>query len=114
MKETTLLKIALCCAIVGLVVLFYFSEQIVVEEKVIEKITAMDIEKDVKIRGVVEKVNDLEKIAILSVSQPKAITVVLFKDGDVNVDEGDFVYIEGTVEEFEGKLEIIADEIRKD
>lgn len=114
MKETTLLKTALCCAIVGLVVLYYFSEQIVVEERVIEKITSMDIDRDVKIKGVVERVSDMDKIAILEISQPKTIRVVMFKNGDVDVNEGDYVYVTGSVDEFEGKMEIIADEIRED
>jgi len=114
LKEKTLLKIALCVSVLGLVFLYFISENIELEEKVIEKIDSTDYEKDIKIKGNVEKVTDLEKIIIFEVSQPKTITVVAFKDGNINLNEGDYVYITGSVEEYEGKPEIIADEIKVD
>ena len=112
MREKTLLLIAIMISIVGLAALYYMSEKIGIEEKVIEKIDAADIEKDIMIRGNVERVTDLEKVVIMEVSQPKTITVIAFKDGKIDVKEGDYVYISGAVEEYEGKPEIIADEIK--
>lgn len=114
MKERTLLQIAVMVSILGLVALYYISENIGVEEKVIERIDSTDIEKDLRIKGTVGRVTDLEKIMIFEVSQPKTITVVAFKEGDVDIEEGDSVYITGSVEEYKGKPEIIADEIKKD
>ena len=114
MKEKTLLKIAITCAIVGVIVLYYFSENINVEEKTIEKITLADVDKDVRIKGTVERITEKEKIAILSIAQPKTITVILFKDKNItDLQQGDNVYITGSVQEFEGKPEIIADEVKK-
>ena len=114
MKEKTLLKIALITSILGLAALYYMTEIVKIEEKTIEKIDATDIEKDVMIKGNVEKITETEKIIILEVSQPKTITVVAFKDGKINLEEGDSVYITGSVEEYKGKPEIIAEEIRVD
>lgn len=114
MNETTLLKIAIISAIIGVITLYFLSENMNVEEKTIEKITTADIDKDVKIRGTIEKITEKEKVAILSVSQPKTITVVLFKKENLTqLQQGDNVYITGTIEEFEGKPEIIADEVKK-
>ena len=112
MKEKTLLLIAIMISILGLIALYYMSDVAKIEEKVIENIDATDIEKDIMIRGNVERVTDLEKIIIMEVSQPKTITVIAFKDGKTDVEEGDYAYISGAVEEYEGKPEIIADEIR--
>lgn len=112
MKEKTLLLIAIMISIAGLTALYYMSENTEIGEEIIENIDATDIEKDIMIRGNVERVTDLEKVAIMEVSQPKTITVIAFKDGKMDVKEGDYVYITGAVEEYEGKPEIIADEIK--
>jgi DNA/RNA endonuclease YhcR with UshA esterase domain len=111
MDEKILLKTAIIVSIVGLVTLFFVSSRIEIEEKIIENIDATDIDRDIKIKGVVSDVVDREKVLILQVSQPKAITVVVFKDGNISLKEGDIVRITGSVDEYEGKPEIIADEI---
>lgn len=113
MKERTLLQIAVIISILGLATLYYMSESMEVDEKVIENIDSTDYERDLHIKGNVERVTDMEKIVIFDVSQPKTITVVAFKDGDVDISEGDSVYITGSVEEYKGEPEIIADEIIK-
>ena len=114
MKEKTLLLIAIMTTIIGLIMLYYMSDVVKIEEKVIENIDATDIEKDLMIKGNVERVTDLEKIVIMEVSQPKTITIIAFKDGKTDVKEGDYVYITGAVDEYNGKMEIIADEIKKE
>lgn len=114
MKEKTLLKIAVMASLLGVVVLYFISEGMMIEEKMIENIDSTDYEKDIRINGKVERVTDMEKIVILEVSQPKKITVVAFKDGKFDIEEGDSVYISGSVEEYRGKPEIIADEIKID
>jgi DNA/RNA endonuclease YhcR with UshA esterase domain len=114
MDEKTLLKIAIIISIVGLAALFFVSSKVETEEKIIDNIDMTDIEKDIRIRGIVSDVVDLEKVMILEVSQPKAITVVVFKDGNISLKEGDIVRITGSVDEYEGEPEIIADEIIKE
>ena len=114
MKEKTLLLIAIMISILGLSALYYMSDVAEIEEKVIENIDATDIEKDIMIKGNVERVTDLEKVIIMEVSQPKTITVIAFKDGEMDIKEGDYLYITGAVQEYEGKPEIIADEIKKE
>jgi DNA/RNA endonuclease YhcR with UshA esterase domain len=112
MNEKTLLKIAIIISITGLVALYFISDRIETEEKVIENIDATDIEKDIKIKGMVSNIIDKEKVMLVEVSQLKGITVVVFKDGNIELNEGDLVYISGNVQEYEGKPEIIADEIK--
>lgn len=114
MKESTLLKIALITSLSGLLVLYLISGNIEVKEKNIEKITLENKDEFVKLSGIVSRIIDSEKVAILEITQPQEITVVLFKNKNntVNINKGNEVEIFGKVDEYEGKLEIIAERVR--
>ena len=107
MKEKTLFKIALLCTIVGVVVLFFFSKGVKIDETTIDRINVEDVDKQVTIKGVVTKVIDLESVMILEVTQPSAITVVLFKEEGIDIMKGDDVEVTGKIEEYQGKPELI-------
>jgi len=114
MKETILLKIALIVSLVGLVSLYLISNNIEINEKNIEKITIDNKDEFVKVKGLVSRVIDTEKVTIINVMQPGEITVVLFKSNNATtpIQEGNEVEIIGKVDEYEGKLEIIAQKAR--
>ena len=114
MKEKNLLKAAFIASLIGVLILFIVSENISVDEKTISKITFEDLDKKVKIKGLVEKVIDTEKVVIMEVVQAENMDVILFKDGDgtVDVKEGDFIEVIGRVEEYEGELEVIGQRVR--
>jgi len=114
MKEQTLLKTALIVSLVGLSILYLFNDNIEIKEKNIEKITIDNKDEFVKLTGIVNRVVDTEKVTIMEITQPQQITVVLFKDENktMPIQEGNEVEIIGKVEEYEGKLEIIADRLR--
>lgn len=114
MKEKTLLKLALIVSLLGLLILFLISDNIKIKEKNIEKITIENKDEFVKLRGIVSKVIDTEKVTIMEITQPQQITVVLFKDENktMSIQQGNQVEIFGKVDEYEGKLEIIADRLR--
>ena len=114
MKEKTLLKIALVCSLLGLLILYLISSNIEIKEKNIEKITLDNKDEFVKLRGVVSNVVDTEKVVIMEITQPQQITVVMFKDENkaMPVYEGNEIEVIGKVDEYEGKMEIIADRLR--
>lgn len=114
MKEQTLLKTALIVSLSGLLILYLISGNIEIKEKNIEKITLENKDEFVKLRGIVSKVIDTEKVTIMEITQPQQITVVLFKDENktMPIQEGNEVEVIGKVDEYEGKLEIIADRLR--
>jgi DNA/RNA endonuclease YhcR with UshA esterase domain len=112
MKEKTLLKTALVVSLVGVLVLFFISKFVEVEERYIGDITIEDLDKNVKVIGTVSKVIDTEKVMIMDVSQPQNLKVVVFKDKDISLKKGDYIEVLGKVEEYEGELEIIGDRIR--
>ena len=114
MKEKTLFKIALICSLVGIIALYFISEKISINEVSIDKINEIDVGKSVKITGRVEKVSDSGKVMFLEVGQEKieTIPVLLFKDSAVSLKKGDYVEITGTVENYEGEREVIANRVR--
>lgn len=113
MKEKLLLKISLISALIGILALFFLSENIKVDEVSIDRLDGLNVGTDVKIKGFVKKITDLDKIAILEVSQLKSVTVILFKSGNLTFKEGDYVEVTGEIEEYEGKMEIIGNEIKR-
>jgi len=52
-------------------------------------------------------------VAFLDVAQEevKSVTVVLFKDSDIEISEGDIVEVEGSIEDYLGKREIIGNRV---
>ena len=114
MKEKTLLKIALITSLSGLLILYLISSNIELKEKNIEKITIENIDEFVKLKGIVKRITDTEKVTIMEITQPQEITVVLFKDKNTTtkIQKNNEIEIFGKVDEYEGKLEIIADRVR--
>ena len=110
MKEKILVKISLVCSLLGIFILFLLFGVIGVDERTIDSISKADLEKDIRINGVITNINDLNGTLIIEVSQLNKIDVVVF-DSEVGVKKGDNVEISGVTEEYKGKLEIIADRI---
>ena len=112
MKETTLLKIALACSLVGLVALYFISTRIDVKDYK-PSILNKNIGDDVKLKGTVAKISDAGSVVFIEVNQQNPVTVVLFTDDDsLKLQDGDSVEVIGEVQEYKGKNEIIAQKIR--
>lgn len=112
MKETTLLKIALICSLVGLIALYFISTKIEVKDYK-PNILNKNIGEDVKLIGTVTKVSDAGSVVFIEVNQQSPMTVVLFTDDDnLKLNSGDNVEVIGEVQEYNGKNEIIAQKIR--
>ncbi|MBI2558154.1 hypothetical protein HYW20_02420 [Candidatus Woesearchaeota archaeon] len=112
MKETTLLKIALICSLVGLVLLYFISTKIEVKDYK-PNILNKNVGDDVKLTGKVSKITDRGDVVFIEVDQQSPINVVLFTDNDnLKLSNGDNVEVIGKVQEYNGKNEIIAEKIR--
>ena len=110
MKEKTLLKISIICAIFGVFVIYLISENVKIDEGSIGNIKEEGIGKDVKLKGVVNSVFNSEKATIITITQPEEIKVMLL--GNVSLSEGDYVEVIGEVDEYNGELEIIGNRVR--
>jgi len=107
-----LLKIALICSLLGLIILYIVAENISIDEKTIDKINKDDFGSDVKIKGAVNKIIDLENVMIVEITQPTNMPVVLFKEEDINLSEGDYIEVIGEIDEYNGELEVIGHRVR--
>ncbi len=112
MKETTLLKIALICSLVGLISLYFISAKIDVKEYNPSELNK-NVGDDVNLKGVITKISDKGNVVFIDVNQQNSVSVVLFtEDGKLNLKNGDNVEVTGKVQEYNGKEEIIAQKIR--
>ena len=115
MKESTLLKLSIVFSLLGTIVLFYISSSISIEETTVNKITSGSSGEYVLVKGAIASISDKESIMIIDIEKNEKIPVVLFKNDLNNMIElkkGDFVEVRGKTEEYKGRIEIIADEIR--
>ena len=112
MNETKLLQISLVVALCGLVALFFLADSIEVAVVAIDTITDEFIGQKVAVNGIVETVRQLDSMTLLEVSQQESvgsIAVVVFEQIDVSI--GDSVFVSGTVEEYNGNIQIVADKV---
>lgn len=110
MNEKTLLKIALICSLLGIIALFIISNALEVNERVISEIDETDLGYNIKVKGVVTNIRNMGSVLIINMVQLEKIDVVVFND-ELVLNKGDYVEIVGKLEEYEGKLELIADRI---
>jgi|SRR3989338_5420537 len=116
MKENTLLKIALICALVGLAGLYFISTRIEARDYSSYKSGSIneDVGDDVKLKGTVAKVTDKGNVIFIEVIQQSPVNIVLFtEDDNLKLKPNDFVEVSGKVQEYNGKSEIIAQNIKK-
>ena len=111
MNDKLLLKIALIIAIVGIIALVILVEVYKVDQPIIGNIGPAYIGKDVQITGTVKSVEDRGKFMIISVEQPKTISVFVFKDKNISIEKGATVAITGEIKEYASNYEIVADSI---
>lgn len=113
MEEKTLLKVSLVVGLLGALLLYFISSGIDLEA--VKGLGGIMEEEEIKINGIVGKVVEKEKVAFLEVLNEKIekVNVVLFKDEKISLSEGDYVEILGTVEEYEGKKEVIGNKVVK-
>jgi len=112
MKETTLLKIALACSLVGLIALYFISTKIEIKDYNPSKL-GNNIGDDVNLKGIVTKITNKGNVAFLDISQQNSVSVVLFSPGDnLKLKNGDNVEVIGKVQEYNGRNEIIAQKVR--
>ena len=112
MKESTLLKIALITSLLGILIILYTSEKIEIPSSNIASINKSLLNKDVKIKALVEKVTETPGLYILTVKDNTAsIKVIIFKEDPINITENSIIEILGTVQEYKNQTEILAKEI---
>lgn len=111
MTDRNILKFAFIFSLIGIFALYLISQSIEIPDSSIS-----DIGKDsfVKIKGIVDSVYETEKVAFVKVIQPEQIEVVLFKENEfLDIQEGDYIEVSGTSEEYEGETQIVGNVVKK-
>lgn len=113
MHENTLLKIALMSSVLGVALLFVISSGTEVDAQAIARIDELPEGQEVEVTGVVVRAHDREKVLFLTLAEQKIedVTIVLFKNGKVHVKEGDIVTVTGSLDEYEGKKQIVGNRV---
>lgn len=107
-----LFKISLACSLIGLISLFFISGSIDVEDVAISQINHNDLDSLTEINGEVISIHETDQAVILKLSKPETITVMLYKNQAVKLKKGDRVEVRGKLEEYNGEMELIGDEVR--
>jgi DNA/RNA endonuclease YhcR with UshA esterase domain len=113
MQEKTILKVSLIVILIGLSFLFFYAEELELQN--VAEIDSIPAEEEVKMSGIIGKVTNSEKVIFLKLEAEKKeyVDVLLFNEEEIFLKEGDYVEISGTIEDYQGKKEIIANKIVK-
>ena len=115
MNEKDLLRWSIVIAILGICVLFVLAQEIDVDRISIDAITNEFIDQKVTVAGTVVSVTQLDDMTLFDVQgvdSVSSILVVVFEQMNISIKEG--VVVSGTVAEYQGTLEIVADRVERD
>ncbi len=112
MKDKTIITVSLLTSLIGLVLLYLITDELSIAE--VDRLDDLLPEEDVRLIGKITRVTQTEKVAFLEIAHERIepVTVVLFKPGVLILQEGDTVEIEGSIDEYQGKKQIIGNEVR--
>ncbi|HLC86161.1 MAG TPA: OB-fold nucleic acid binding domain-containing protein [Candidatus Nanoarchaeia archaeon] len=112
MNDKILLKISIIAAVFGLCTIIILGNVISLEESDISKLDKNSIEKNVKIKGIVNSVNSLGGIKLIEIQDNTGkIDVVVFSK-NIYAKKGSIAEIEGKLTIREGKLQVNAETIK--
>ena len=111
MKERHLIIISIMVLVLGLAFLVVYAEEA-------DFIPVARLEEDqgkqyVRVTGTVQQLRAQDKVLFLQVDgeRREMVNIILFPEEDIFLEEGNMVEIEGVVEEYEGKKEVVAHSI---
>ncbi len=113
MEEKNLLKASIVMVLLGLTFLYFYAGE--VQMPAAERLDNLLPEEKVQIQGIISRISQQNKVVFIELQGERVETMqaVLFPDEELYLQEGDYVEIVGTVEEYQGKREVIATKITK-
>lgn len=108
MQESTLFKISMTFAILGIAALFFLSYTTEFPEgKLLEE------DENYVIEGTIKRINQRDKVTYINLEKQDELTVILFKDYPVDLNEGDYIEVVGKASKTdEGEAQLIGKEVR--
>ncbi len=113
MNENTLFRVAIIMMLLGMAFLYFYAEEASIP--LAGRLEELLPEEKVRIQGRISRVSQQDQVVFLELhgERVEIIEVVLFPDEELYVQEGDYVEITGTMEEYRGKKEVLASKIVK-
>lgn len=112
MEDKILLDIALFTATAGIITLLLLSYYDKIPEKSFNDITSADISSYVKISGTVRQIYMHNNSMSIKLVQECTMDVNMFENiQDIRIN--DTITVQGTVQEYKGKMQVLADRIIK-
>ena len=87
MKESFLLKLALIFSLLGLIILFFISGQIKINDTTIEKISNEEIQGLVSITGQIKEITKTDTTTFIVIRQYSDVEAVAFTDLDIEEED---------------------------
>ena len=112
MDDKVLLNIALIVGIIGITALLLLSYYDEIPEKSFNEITSKDVASYVKVKGTIQQIYVHNNSISIKLSQECLMNVNVF-DNKQDLNVNDTVSVQGTVQEYNGKMQILADKITK-
>lgn len=118
MDDQILLKLALTCSIVGIIALFFAAQTIKAEEMAIADAMQEKDGRQINVNGKVVEIKTINStngnFAIVSIEEMQKISIFLQSEkseGDYSSLIGKKVSVEGKIQDYNGKKEIIGERI---
>ncbi len=111
MEEKTINKVALITTIIGLLLLFFLSENNT--STITKTIKDSSPQETVNIEGLVTKVVHKNGAYFLDVdaTRKENMNIIVFPSEEIYLKEGNIVALQGVVQEYKGEKEVIASKI---
>ena len=111
MEEKTISKVALITTIMGLLLLFFLSENNT--SMTTKAITYSSQQEKVNIECLVTRVVHKNSVYFLDVdaTRKEKMNIIVFPSEELYLKEGNIIAIQGVVQEYKGKKEVIASQI---
>jgi len=113
MKEKTLLKIAVISSLIGVLILVYISDSLSPKEYRISNLTRDKLGEFVDVKGSISTLRETPGLYIITLTDETfSIPVIVFKEENLTIEKGSLIDVKGNVIEYNGMLEIQAEEIK--
>lgn len=96
------------CAIIGIIALFFISQTTQLPEG-----SLLEEDQSYLVEGTIKRITQRDKVTFINLEKEDEITVVLFKQYPVDLNEGDYIEVSGKAsKDRDGELQLIGNEIR--
>ncbi len=111
MKERHLVVISIIVLVLGMGFLVLYAEE--ADLVPLARLEENQVEQYVRVTGTIEQLRAQDKVWFLQVmgERTEMVNIIFFPEEDIFLEEGNMVEIEGVVEEYEGKKEVVAHSI---